>query len=63
MASDARTPQLGDELPHVAARLAAQLARPATLELLDGAAGAALALHSFATGTVVSGWDTFLLLG
>jgi hypothetical protein len=62
MANDARTTQISDELPRVAARLA-EIAHPAlNSELLDGAAGAALALHTFGTGAVVSGWDTFLLM-
>jgi class I lanthipeptide synthase len=64
MAADARTPQLSAELPHLAARLTAQLSHPLpNPELLDGAAGAALALHTVGTGAApVSGWDAFLLL-
>jgi len=63
MATDAHTPLIGDELPHVAARLRAQLTQHAAVpELLDGAAGAALALHTFGTGTSMSCWDSLLLL-
>ncbi|MGH3694845.1 MAG: lanthionine synthetase C family protein [Pseudonocardiaceae bacterium] len=64
MAADARTPQIAAELPHLAARLTTQLSRPVpNPELLDGAAGAALALHTVGTGAApVSGWDAFLLL-
>lgn len=64
MAGDARTPQIGAELPHLAARLTTQLnGVPSDPELLDGAAGAALALHTVGTATAVtSGWDTAFLL-
>ncbi len=64
MAADARNPQIGAELPRLAARIAAQLSRPVPGPgLLDGAAGAALALHTVGTGTApASGWDAFLLL-
>lgn len=64
MAADADTPQLATELPLLAARLVARLAGPITNpELMDGAAGAALALHTQGTGTApASRWDAFLLL-
>lgn len=63
MAADARNTCISDELPNLAARLAAQISNSAPQAgLLDGVAGAALALHSFGTGTVVSSWDTILLL-
>jgi class I lanthipeptide synthase len=65
MAVDAATPQLAAELPTLAADLVARLSGPITNpELMDGAAGAALALHTVGTGTVpASRWDAFLLLG
>ncbi|MFI6705462.1 lanthionine synthetase C family protein [Nonomuraea sp. NPDC050478] len=63
MAADARTVQIRDELPALAARLVAQISRSEPEPgLLDGAAGAALALHAYSTGTTASGWDTVLLL-
>lgn len=64
MAADAHTLEIAAELPRLAARLIAQISYPLTdPELLDGAAGAALALHTAGTGTApTSGWDTFLLL-
>ncbi|WP_103502965.1 MULTISPECIES: lanthionine synthetase C family protein [unclassified Streptomyces] len=64
MATDACSPALAAELPHLTTRLISQLNRPLTdPELLDGAAGAALALHVLGTGTApATGWDTFLLL-
>ncbi|MEU8251858.1 lanthionine synthetase C family protein [Nonomuraea sp. NPDC048916] len=63
MAADARTPRIRDELPKLAARLTAQISHSAPQPgLLDGAAGAALALHTIGTGGTASGWDTFLLL-
>jgi hypothetical protein len=63
MAADARTARIGDELPQLAARLAAQISHSAPHPgLLDSAAGAALALHTYGTGAAASGWDTFLLL-
>jgi len=64
MAADARAPEISAELPRLTARLAAQL-REATPspELLDGAAGTALALHSAGTGAAPSPhWDTFLAM-
>jgi lantibiotic biosynthesis protein len=64
MAADARTPQITAELPRLTACLTAQLTRPApTPELLDGTAGAALALHAIGTGTAPAPhWDAFLAL-
>ncbi|MEU0519772.1 lanthionine synthetase C family protein [Streptosporangium sp. NPDC006007] len=62
MAPDARTPQISDELPRMIARLTAQLAHSTPPGLLDGAAGAALALHTTGTGAAASGWDACLLL-
>lgn len=63
MATDAGTPDIAAELPRLATQLAAQLSRPQTdPELLDGAAGAALALHTIGFDAVASDWDAFLLL-
>ncbi|MFI7707498.1 lanthionine synthetase C family protein [Nonomuraea sp. NPDC049480] len=62
MSADARTSQISAELPYLAGQLAADLSpRVSDAELLDGAAGAALALHTFGTGTApASRWDTVL---
>ncbi|RAY14999.1 lantibiotic modifying enzyme [Actinomadura craniellae] len=62
MAADA--PGLTSELPRLTARLLDRLDGPITdPELLDGAAGAALALHTVGTGTCPTpAWDRFLLL-
>lgn len=64
MAADAPDSQIGAELPRLATRVTAQLSYPVTNpELLDGAAGAALALHTIGTGIApASGWDAVLLL-
>jgi hypothetical protein len=65
MAADAATPGIGRQLPGLAARLLAQLAQdpPPSAELLDGAAGIALALHTTGTGAPpASGWDRCLML-
>ncbi|WEH31957.1 lanthionine synthetase C family protein [Streptomyces sp. AM 4-1-1] len=64
MAADAESSPITDELPSLAARLVRQISDPvADPELLDGAAGAALAMHTTGTGTApASGWDAFLLL-
>ncbi len=64
MATDTRDADIASELPGLAARLIRQIDHPIrNPELLDGAAGAALALHTAGTGTVpISGWDAFLLL-
>lgn len=63
-----RSAQLTGALPGLAAELAAQLAGDTEIgidadpELMDGAAGAALALHTAMTGTPATGWDAFLAL-
>ena len=59
-----RSAQLTAQLPDLAAELTNQLASDAidNPELMDGTAGAALALHTAATGTPATGWDTFLAL-
>lgn len=64
MAADSSTPQLADELPGLGAHLIARLPDPAAHpELMDGAAGAALALHTLGTGNApASGWDAFLVV-
>ncbi|GGN99133.1 lanthionine synthetase C family protein [Microbispora bryophytorum] len=63
MAADALTPHIAAELPRLATQLAAQLSRPLSdPELLDGAAGAALALQTVGSDAVASDWDAFLLL-
>ena len=61
-AADSGDPALAAELPGLAARLTAQLAASADEPgLLDGAAGAALALHAAGTGTApATGWDRAL---
>ncbi|GLZ16062.1 hypothetical protein Acsp04_62970 [Actinomadura sp. NBRC 104425] len=64
VAADAHIPEVAAELPRLTARLIAQVAQPLPDPgLLDGAAGAALALHTLGTGTApATGWDSFLLL-
>jgi hypothetical protein len=65
MATDATSPQLAAELPGLTARLITALTRPGTAnpELLDGTAGAALALHTVGTGLAPAPhWDAFLAL-
>jgi hypothetical protein len=66
MASDARTPEISAELPRLATCLTAQLRKEEGApipELLDGAAGPALTLHSFGTGNAPAPfWDGFLAL-
>ncbi|QKV95937.1 lanthionine synthetase C family protein [Streptomyces sp. NA02950] len=64
MADQTRNPAITAELPHLADRLIVALGRPDhDPELLDGAAGAALALHTIGTGIApASHWDTFLAL-
>ncbi|WDQ02217.1 lanthionine synthetase C family protein [Micromonospora chalcea] len=59
-----RSAQLTAELPGLAAELASQLAADTqrSAELMDGTAGAALALHTAATGTSATSWDAFLAL-
>lgn len=68
MATDSTDPhrstQLKAQLPVLAADLARQLAADSdgTPELMDGTAGAALALHTALTGSPATGWDAFLAL-
>ncbi|MFI1825401.1 lanthionine synthetase C family protein [Streptomyces sp. NPDC020412] len=64
MADQTRNPAIAAELPHVVDRLTAALNQPdRDPELLDGAAGAALTLHTVGTGTTSAPhWDTFLAL-
>lgn len=59
-----RSAQLAALIPRLAAELAAQLAADNhdIPELLDGTAGAALALHTATTGTPATSWDAFLAL-
>ena len=63
-ADTSSNPHLAAELPGLAAQLTTQLhQRTSDPELMDGAAGAALAVHTVATGRApASGWDAFLLL-
>ena len=63
-ATDAATGELAACLPDLAVLLVEQLrTAPRNVELLEGGTGAALALHTAATGTAPrSGWDTCLLL-
>lgn len=64
MAADASTCLLADELTGLGSNLIARLPDPTTHpELMDGTAGAALALLTLGTGIApASGWDSFLLL-
>jgi hypothetical protein len=65
MAADATTNDIGTEISDLAARLAAQFAgrEDDNPELLDGAAGAALALHTAGIGIAPEPcWDAFLAL-
>jgi hypothetical protein len=63
MAADGNNPQLAAEAHGLAADLARQLsAYDGDPELMDGAAGAALALHTPAGRAPATGWDSFLLL-
>lgn len=64
MAAETGNPEITAELPPLADRLIAGLDQDAPdPELLDGAAGAALALHTFGTGGAPAPhWDTFLAL-
>jgi hypothetical protein len=59
-----RSAQPAAQLPGLTADLTHQLSADAfhNPELMDGTAGAALALHTAATGTSATGWDTFLAL-
>lgn len=65
MAIDASDTCIADELPQLAVRLTVQVQEEGSFPgpwLMDGAAGAALALHTAGTGHVASGWDAFLAL-
>ncbi|MDG4795152.1 lanthionine synthetase C family protein [Micromonospora sp. WMMD1082] len=68
MAAASTNPQwasdIAAELPGLAADLATHLTndQPTEPELLNGTAGAALALHTTATGTPATCWDAFLAL-
>ncbi|MET8012955.1 lanthionine synthetase C family protein [Streptomyces sp. NPDC005271] len=64
MADQTRNPAITAELPRVTDRLIGALDRPDhDPELLDGAAGAALALHTVGTGIAPAPhWDAFLAL-
>lgn len=64
MAADAHAPQIAAEIPALAATLIEQVSDPAIGPwLMDGAAGAALALNTAGTGTEpASTWDAFLAL-
>jgi hypothetical protein len=68
MATDSTDPhrsaQLTAQLPGLAAELASQLAADAhdNPELMEGTAGAALALHTATIGSPATGWDAFLAL-
>ncbi|WP_328469075.1 lanthionine synthetase C family protein [Actinoplanes sp. NBC_00393] len=59
-----RATQLAARLPVLAAQLTAQLASitAGVHELLDGTAGALLALHTVRLGEPATSWDAFLLL-
>lgn len=64
MAADTGSAAITAELPHLADRLIVALDRPDhDSELLDGAAGAALALHTVGTGSAPAPhWDAFLAM-
>lgn len=64
MSQTSRNPELAAELPGLAGDLTTQLREAADRpDLLDGAAGAALALHTIGSATApASGWDAFLAL-
>ncbi|MER5737353.1 lanthionine synthetase C family protein [Streptomyces sp. NPDC002262] len=64
MATDTGNQAIAAELPHLADRLIAALDAPGHApELLDGTAGAALALHTVGTDNAPAPhWDTFLAL-
>lgn len=67
IATDSTDGSVGDqirhELPHLAARLTNQVRAHGDPELLDGTAGAAVALHTIGTGRAPDpGWDAFLAL-
>ncbi|MBT2405594.1 MULTISPECIES: lanthionine synthetase C family protein [unclassified Streptomyces] len=64
MATETDSPEITAELPRLANHLITALNRSDhEPELLDGAAGAALALHTLGTGSASApAWDTFLAL-
>ncbi|MFD5134007.1 lanthionine synthetase C family protein [Streptomyces olindensis] len=64
MATETDNTEIAAELPHLAGRLITALDQDDhDPELLDGAAGAALALHTFGTDSAPAPhWDTFLAL-
>ncbi|MER6531899.1 lanthionine synthetase C family protein [Streptomyces sp. NPDC001508] len=64
MTAETDNPEIAAELPHLAERLIATLEQDGhDPELLDGAAGAALALHTLGTNHAAAPhWDTFLAL-
>jgi hypothetical protein len=64
MATDAGSPEIAAHLPHLTTRLIAALDRAEhNPELLDGTAGAALALHTVGTSAAPAPhWDAFLAL-
>lgn len=66
MSTDADGDEISDQIPRVAARLTDQLARldvTGNPELLDGTAGAALALHTAGTGSAPGPcWDALFAL-
>lgn len=63
VAQNATSPELAAELPGLAEQLMERLGGSASPHLMDGAVGAALALHTLdADTTSCSGWDAFLLL-
>jgi len=64
MSETSSNPELAAELPGLAADLATQLSEAEDgPDLMDGTAGAALALHTIGSATApASGWDAFLAL-
>jgi hypothetical protein len=64
MGETSRNPELAAELPGLAADLATQLSEAEDgPDLMDGTAGAALALHTIGSATApAAGWDAFLAL-
>jgi hypothetical protein len=64
MAGDAKEPGIEAELPHLSAQLLAQFDSTSDdVELFDGLAGVALALHTAGTRAApLSGWDDCLLV-
>jgi hypothetical protein len=64
MAADARSPEIATQLPHLTPRLINAIDRSDNNpDLLGGAAGVALALHTVGTGRTPSPhWDAFLAL-